>query len=285
MRQKAYINLAYEPLGGAAIEWQIHYYSKGQGPDVVLLHPSPLSGDFMSPIMDLLADDCRVIAWDTPGYGQSDSLPYSNEDLSGYVEALHQFIVALDLKNPLIYGSATGAQVGIEYAKTYPQGLCGLLLENAAWFTDEERTQLLTEYFPTITARDDGSHLSAVWQMVSQLYHYFPWFDTSDSARVNSAHIPAEIKQKTLMAYFTAGDKYDLAYRAAFMNEKPEKLRQVCVPTHILRWESGLLKKYVDRLDDANLPSNIVMQFAGAGIENRFRQLKASVVELLSNAE
>ncbi|OFA29861.1 alpha/beta hydrolase [Glaciecola punicea] len=283
MSLRAYVNLSCNATAASIEEWQLHYRSQGAGADVVLLHPSPLSCEFMQPIMDLLSDDCRVYALDTPGYGQSDPLPQSCKGLSGYVEALHQFIVALELKTPLIYGSATGAQIAIEYAKAYPEHTCGLVLENAAWFTDEERDIMLSKYFPSISAQDDGGHLSLVWNMVSQLYEFFPWFDTSASARVNSAEIPAAFKHKTLMGYFTAGENYDLAYRAAFMNEKPEQLRQVTVPTHILNWESGLLKKYVDRLYEAALPKNITIKPVSKGLEFRFRELKSSVLTLLSD--
>jgi pimeloyl-ACP methyl ester carboxylesterase len=70
--------------------WQIHYRSQGQGRPVILLHPSPLSSGFMQPIMNVLAEHNRVIAWDTRGYGQSDSLVETNGGLAPYVEALKQ---------------------------------------------------------------------------------------------------------------------------------------------------------------------------------------------------
>lgn len=260
--------------------WQIHYRSQGQGHSVILLHPSPLSSSFMQPIMNVLSENHRVIAWDTPGYGQSDPLPENDGSLSPYVEALKLFIDELGLKDAVIYGSATGAQIAIEYAKAYPETINGIVLENAAWFFDSEREEILQHYFPEIEPQEDGSHLPFVWKIVNQLYHYFPWFDTSDSARVSCAEIPVSLKHQTLMEYFTAGKDYHLAYRAAFMNERPEQLRGVTIPTHIMRWESSILKKYVDRLDAADLPSNIEMKHADAGIENRFAVLKQSVKTL-----
>ncbi len=266
-------------------EWQIHFRCSAKHLDsdqsqVVLLHPSPLCSGFMVPIMELLADEHQVVAWDTPGYGQSDSLPEQGDGLEKYVEALHLFLTELGIRKPVLYGSATGAQIAIEYAKAYPENLNGMVLENAAWFTEQERESILTEYFPDISAKDDGSHLIDVWKMVSQLYQFFPWFDTSESSRVSNIEPPTNLKHQTLMSYFTAGPEYYLAYKAAFMNERPEQLRGVTVPTHLLRWQSSILKKYVDRLDDAGLPANIQMKFADAGIENRFAQLKDSVAKL-----
>ncbi|WP_157117927.1 alpha/beta fold hydrolase [Oceanicoccus sagamiensis] len=72
--RKHYINLS---TGGH--EWQIHYRDTSGSPQntrpIILLHPSPLSSAFMEPLLQLLAPSTRAIAWDTPGYGLSDSLP------------------------------------------------------------------------------------------------------------------------------------------------------------------------------------------------------------------
>ncbi|GAC32366.1 alpha/beta fold hydrolase [Paraglaciecola polaris] len=275
--------------------WQIHYRSQGKTslPVIILLHASPMSSAVMLPIMHALSDSFWVIAMDTPGYGQSDPLTSNQSNgleaqapsLRPYVQALNEFISALGLKKPLLYGSATGAQIAIEYAKAYPETIKGMVLENAAWFKDDERNAILAEYFPDIKAQEDGSHLALVWKMSSQLFHYFPWFDSSEHARVGNAEIPAQVIQDTVMGYLTAGENYHLAYRAAFMNERPEQLQPVTVPTHIIRWQSSLLKQYVDRLDDADLPSNIKMCPAQAGMEGRFIALKASMHRLSQTSD
>ena len=66
----------YVTLGGDA-PWQLHYRSQGANhlPVIVLLHASPMSSANMLPIMNALSDSFKVIALDTPGYGQSDPLP------------------------------------------------------------------------------------------------------------------------------------------------------------------------------------------------------------------
>lgn len=266
----------------SACPWQIHYRSQGQGRPVILLHPSPLSSAFMQPIMNVLAEHYHAIAWDTPGYGQSDPLPENDGSLKPYVEALKLFIDELKLEHAVLYGSATGAQIAIEFAKAYPKSINGIVLDNAAWFYDNERDEMLAQYFPSIAPKADGSHLSLVWKMVNQLYHYFPWYDTSENARVNDAEIPIVLIQQTLMAYFTAGKNYHQAYEAAFKNERPEQLSQVTLPTHIIRWKSSILKQYTDRLDSSDLPSNIEMKHADEGNENRLVAIKNSV-QTLSN--
>ena len=280
MSRRAYVSL---PAGadGAAGQWQIHYREAGTGAPVLLLHPSPLSSAFMQPLLALFAGQGRAIAWDTPGYGQSDPLPQAGPGLTAYVRALYDVTVALGLDTPLIYGSATGAQIAIEFGKAYPHATRGLLLENAAWFFDSERDAMLASYFPDISPRADGSHLLRVWQMVNQLYQYFPWYDTSAAARVRDTPAPLDIVHKTALDYLLAGPDYHRAYRAAFFNERPEQLQGLRVPTRIMRWPDSLLKKYSDRLDTAELPGNIRMHHAGAGPEVRFAGLSEALAHLL----
>ena len=279
MSHRNYVTLGEDRQGGAA--WQIHYREAGAGTPVVLLHPSPLSSGFMEPLITLFAKRARAIAWDTPGYGQSDPLPGSGEGLRPYVEALHAFISALGVEKPVIYGSATGAQIAIEYAKVYPDEVRALVLENVALFSDAERARFMDAYFPDLKPQTDGRHLSKVWEMVSQLYHYFPWYDTSKEALVNEADVPVEILQRTALDYLIAGPDYTKAYQAAFLNERLERLQPLTVPAQIVRWQGSLLKKYSDRLDEVELPSNIKMHFAGAGVEARFEVLDRVLSELI----
>jgi len=259
---------------------QIHYRESGAGVPIILLHPSPASSVSMEPLVSLFSKRGRAIAWDTPGYGQSDKLPCNTEGLDPYVEALNQFIAGLGLDRPVIYGSATGAQLAIEYGKAYPENTRGLLLDNAAWFYDSERDAIMESYFPDISPQEDGSHLQLVWKMATQVYRFFPWYDSS--APVNkSVEIPLSLVHQTALDYLTAGTEYDRAYRAAFVNERPEQLRGLRIPTRLMRWQGSMLKDYTDRLDSANLPKNIKMCHADAGKDNRFLALEKSLVDLL----
>ena len=49
----------------------VHVAELGQGPPVVLCHGVTLQWTVWSPLLRLLADDHRVIAWDMRGHGES----------------------------------------------------------------------------------------------------------------------------------------------------------------------------------------------------------------------
>lgn len=277
---------AYADLPSGAGNWQLHYREAGAGYPVVVLHPSPLSSAFMLPVLECLAGDARVIAWDAPGYGASDPLPGSGDPapeggLGPWVEALAAFIDSLGLEPPVVYGSATGAQIAIEFAKAHPQRTRGLLLENVAWFHADEVEEIMDGYFPDPTPSADGAHLLRLWRMASRSPRYFPWYSERPEDDIRGEDLPPAVAQALFNDHLRAGPGYAAAYRAAFRNEDAERLRAVPVETRIIRWDDGLIRRYSDRLDDASLPGHITMRFAGTGMAARWAAVRDACLELL----
>ena len=257
---------------------QTHYRESGSGEPLVILHPSPMSSAFMVPVMEQIDSLARVIALDTPGYGQSDPLPEPGEGLGQYVAWLVASLDALGLESAGVYGSATGAQIAIEFAKAHPDRTRYLLLENAVHFEDAERAEIMENYFPSLEPSAAGAHLATAWRMSDALFREFPWYAYAggDDARV----VPPELVHATAMAYLVAGPDYDRAYRAAFENERAERLLEVSVETEVIRWAGGLLKDYADRFDRYDWPPHIRMRPCGPSPEERFAALRAAVAQL-----
>ena len=184
---------------------QTHYRASGSGPPLILLHPSPLSSAFMVPLINLFDEVATVFAPDTPGYGASDPLPDPGQDLSAYVDWLRRFMLSQGLTSAGIYGSATGAQIAIQFARTYPEMADYVVLDNAVHFTNEERQRIMKNYFPDLTPQSNGSHFQAAWDMSAKLYRYFPWFDQSDDCKVSDTEPPVELVNGTAMSYLVAG--------------------------------------------------------------------------------
>ena len=106
----------YVNIGSAVEPRRIHF--RAAGAPLIMLHASPMSSAAMVPLMLALADRATVIAPDTPGYGQSDPLGMPGDDLLPYIDALDRFRSGLGITKAGFYGTATGAQIAIEYAKT-----------------------------------------------------------------------------------------------------------------------------------------------------------------------
>jgi len=261
---------------------QTHYRYHGDGLPLLLLHPSPLSSGWMEPTMAALPDGVCAIAPDTPGYGASDPLPEPSDDLSGYATWLRRFVAALGFERVGVYGSATGAQIAIEFARAWPEAAHFLVLDNAAHFTDAERDHMLAHYFPDLSPCEDGDHLRKAWEMVNATCQWFPWFEQDEEHRYAPAGaVPLETRQAMLVDQLRAGPDYARAYRGAFLNEDANRLVGVAAPTRIIRWRGGMLRRFTDRFDALGLPANIGMVHCGPTMEQRLAATRGAVAELM----
>jgi pimeloyl-ACP methyl ester carboxylesterase len=257
---------------------QLHYRVGGAGAPVVMLHPSPLSSAAVMPVGTALARHFRVIAFDTPGYGQSDapgSRPASLGDyLPGFVAALD----ALGLDRVCLYGAATGAQFAVEFAKRHPERVTLVVLDSAGHIAAEECEQVVRDYFPDVAPRGDGAHLATLWQMVRDLGLFFPWCDRRAARRIQRDLAPPAVMQSMLVDYLRAGERYDWAYRPAFYNERADRAQGVTVPAVLMRWEGSVVLRITDELIAAGLPPNYHVLRLGPTLADRIEGLTRHLV-------
>ena len=275
---------------------QTHYRRAGAstGAPLILLHPSPLSSGWMEPVMVALHHEVDTIAPDTPGYGASDPLPGPaanpggngwqsgpTGDLASYTRWLHDFVLALGFRRVGLYGSATGAQIAIEFARAYPEATRFAVLDNVAHFNAGERERMLEHYFPDLSPRADGGHLTAAWAMVLGLWQWFPWYRQDEAHRIaEPGTVPLEVTHGMLVDHLRAGPGYARAYRAAMRNEDASRVQDIAVPVRIIRWEGSLLRRYAERLDDFSWPKHIRMVPCGPGMDERLDAIRRAVIEL-----
>jgi pimeloyl-ACP methyl ester carboxylesterase len=262
----------------------LHYRSAGSGTPIVLLHPSPRSSKIFEPFGELLAPHFQVIMPDLFGYGQSDSLPIPINNLYDYLPFLKQTFDKLGLTKFALYGSATGAQLAIAYAKTYPNDVSTLFLDNAAEFSEEQRSEILSNYFVDATPKADGSHLENLWEHIKKSLYYFPWYSEKEDDKIRNSPLPenveAEICNDILRDYLQNGNHYADAYKAAFEHEKVENILQLRVPTTIFRWEGSSILKYIDQLLVHSFPENIkVVEISAA---NRYAEMIGVIKKYLT---
>ena len=267
------------------IEGQEFYFkAAGSGPVLILLHPSPSSSDIFIPMMQQLSNDFMVIALDTPGYGRSQPLKIDFKSMSDYTSILKKFFSQLGMKKFSIYGSATGAQLGIRYALENPAQIVHLYLDNTAHFSKEDKVDFLKDYFPDLSPSLDGAHLSKTWEIVKNLFQYFPWCKKEPAYKLKVPMPPLSILHMMVKDYLVAGKNYDMAYRAAFEHERAEFVQQLSVPTSIFFWEGSILKPYTQRLIDHPLPPNVLVTNIPADRIERQKKMHDEMLIHSSNA-
>jgi pimeloyl-ACP methyl ester carboxylesterase len=253
---------------------------RGHAKTLVLLHPSPRSSAMYEPWMKSLQSQLHVIALDTPGYGGSDALPTAPQSLADYVPVLHEFLQTVAGPKPMIYGSATGAQLGIAYALQHPASVAHLVLDNAAHFDEAEHAHIVAHYFPDLTPRADGSHLLAAWAMCAGMLEFFPWFERNEAHRI-APHPPSAAQvQASFSELIAAGPAYADAYRAAFAHERAAHVQRLTVPTSLLRWQGSMLLKHIDRLCQFELPATLSVINIPAALSERYAAMTAHLFEL-----
>ncbi len=252
---------------------RLHFHMLGNGPALVLFHPSPHTSEILLPLAKRLADFYTVFAIDTPGYGKSSPLSSEPNQLSDYTEFLHRCFKVMNIKNPSIYGSATGAQLAIRYALEYPKNVASIFLDNAAHFDDALCNTILDHYFPDFTPKKDGSHLPQVWKMVSQMFQYFPWCFRGEKYALHRPQLPPPVLNSIALDFLRAGANYYMAYRLAFKHERAKYVQALKVPTTIFRWNGSIIKEHINNLLAFDLPSNVKTLFINGTPDERMQLL------------
>lgn len=138
---------------------------------VLLLHQNPSTSFEYEPLMRALATDRRVIAFDTPGYGNSDG-PSAPLSMEGYAAAMAESLEAVGLgrDNPFdIYGFHTGSLLAIEMALARPDAVRQIALTGIPMRSAAERAELLAKAQKQPVLDEEGA---VALTMAKQLWQY-----------------------------------------------------------------------------------------------------------------
>ena len=115
---------------------RLHYIERGTGPVIVLLHGNgTMARDFvLSGVLDLLAKDHRVIAFDRPGFGFSGRPRGRIWTAAAQAALLHEALPMLDARRPVVVGHSWGTLVALALALREPADVAGLVLLSGYYF-------------------------------------------------------------------------------------------------------------------------------------------------------
>jgi pimeloyl-ACP methyl ester carboxylesterase len=138
---------AYPPVGqfvtteGVAM----HYLERGSGRPIVLIHGSDgaLQDFLLSGLIDRLATEYRVIAFDRPGHGYSGRPTNQRLTFALNARLIHGALQQLGVERPIIAGHSYGGAVALQYAVDYPAEVAALLLLAPGAFSESGDLSLL----------------------------------------------------------------------------------------------------------------------------------------------
>ena len=158
-------------------DWgQLHYRSvnlDSKKPLLVMLHQSPLSSRNYQAALPYFADHFRVVALDTPGFGQS-TPPNRVWSVQDYAKIALRSADALGVEQFYLFGRATGGVFAFVAALLSPERVEKLVLHGMPVYTEEERTDRLANFAPPYEIDDDAGHLRWIWDRIHSEY---PWID------------------------------------------------------------------------------------------------------------
>jgi pimeloyl-ACP methyl ester carboxylesterase len=135
---------------------QVHYRrvdGAARERPLLLMHPSPLSGEVFEIFMPEMGRDRTVLAPDTPGYGYSDPPP-SPPQIADYARAMHALARDLHWSKFDVMGYHTGTNTALEMAHQDPDRIGHVILIGASLWSPEELAKMRTQLAP----RPVGDH-------------------------------------------------------------------------------------------------------------------------------
>jgi pimeloyl-ACP methyl ester carboxylesterase len=222
-------------------ERQVHYREAGDGPPLLMLHASPGSSKQLEAQITALARQHRVIAPDTPGNGDSTPLPLDEPAIADYAAAAVEFLDAIGLQQFDVYGSHTGAHIGLQLALLAPERIGKVVIDGIGLFSDAERANYLTNYALSIQPDLIGSQFQRAFMFCRDQYIFWPWFETAAINRRDGGLPSPQILHDWVLEVCKSITTYHLSYRAAFSDRAEENLAKAPQPLLFLAAENDPL--------------------------------------------
>jgi pimeloyl-ACP methyl ester carboxylesterase len=115
---------------------RLHYIDHGRGDPVVLLHGNgSMIQDFLSSgLVDMAAENFRVIVFDRPGFGYSERPRGTTWTPQAQADLLHRALAQIGVSRARVLGHSWGASVAVALALKYPDTVSGLILVSGYYY-------------------------------------------------------------------------------------------------------------------------------------------------------
>ena len=227
-------------------------HGAGQAPLVVLPTGGGSSAQF-APVVTGLARDRDVVAVDYRGNGLS-SRPDGPVTIESLARDTLALLDALDIATADIWGSHTGALVGLELAVLAPDRVGRVVLEGPVFLSAEAQADILARYFPPLEPDPWGRHLQAAWHWRRDMFLFWPWYRVArDAARRLGLPTPRHLHDYTI-GILESGPSYDGAYRAAFSYDTRARLPRLRRPALVCAGPNDMLIGGLDEVRRLSVP-------------------------------
>ncbi|WP_416908446.1 MAG: alpha/beta fold hydrolase [Polymorphobacter sp.] len=218
-------------------EGLMHYRVAGEGLPLVMLHASPSSSATLEGLGAALAQASgrRVIMPDTPGNGLSVALPGEAPELVDYAAMIERFCDGLGLGAVDVYGTHTGAHIGIEWALAPGSRVRRLVLDGVAVMSAVERDEYLAHYAPPREPDAHGTQFPWAFNMIRDQMIFWPHYRQDGAHFRSGGRFEPALLHALTMDLLMALPSYHQAYGAVFRHDVLARLEMVMQPMLWLR--------------------------------------------------
>ena len=145
----------------------LHFFEKGQGHPLLLLHGFCESGEMWHYLADSLSTQYRVICPDLPGFGNSE-LTHPIQSLEEVAEQLEGWMQAKQIQNPIVMGHSLGGYVALALLERMGNRIKAIgLLHSTAFGDDLDKKEMRNR---TLTFLKKHGAAKFVTSFVPQLF-------------------------------------------------------------------------------------------------------------------
>ncbi|HET8995671.1 MAG TPA: alpha/beta hydrolase [Acetobacteraceae bacterium] len=206
---------------------RLFYLEQGEGTPIVLLHGNgAMAEDFAaSGILDRLAVRHRVIAFDRPGFGESERPSTRIWTFPAQADLLRRALVQMGIARPVLVGHSAGCLAALHMALHDPQDTAALVLLSGFYFPRLRPDMLITSLWALPGLR---------WLAASAAAHLFGWLALPGYLRVVFApnRVPERFRRSFPLAAVL----------------RPRHLMATIADTPLLLWDPMTLPRCLDRL-------------------------------------
>lgn len=145
-------------------EGQIHYWTAGRGPNLILLHSSGNSSEEFAAIVPFLSEHFRMIAIDLPGHGRTYN-PHVQLRVEDNAAAARAVLDELEVKKSHIVSHHGGALSTMSLVAAEPDRFDKVILSGVDEEYELEAKQALIDRVKNTdtTVTSDGKFMSSTW--------------------------------------------------------------------------------------------------------------------------
>ncbi|PHP65289.1 alpha/beta hydrolase [Zhengella mangrovi] len=228
----------------------LHLRRSGAGGRPVLVIPTGGgSSSQFAPVVQGLAEGRAAFSVDYPGNGLSGKWT-DRPTIESLAEDMLALLDAMGLETVDIWGSHTGALVGLELAILAPERVGRLVMEGPVFISADFQADLLENYFPPIRPDKWGMHIPLIWNWRRDLFMFWPWYRVERAAARQLGVPDAWQLHNYAIGILQSGETYDGAYRAAFSYDTRKRLPLLTRPALICAGPNDMLKNALDEAGD-----------------------------------